>query len=219
VFARSELNGWLAGFLAEHVDDVLRGAGFSRRAGARSARRRTAAGSQKLEFLLFSRPPYAPEMAHLYLNVTLHMPELTDLTRRIFGAEGPEGSLAAGAALDSLPNHPAELWLFRERAALDDLAPSVREALATCVLPFLDASGSVTGLVDGPARECTRVQVVAAAYVHLGRREEAVEYLRGRLGDETGRAAALLTPQVREAQKRRHAEALARLESYLAPSS
>jgi hypothetical protein len=220
VFTRSELNPWLVDFLVEHVDSALNEAGFQRPARARSARRRTDYGSQKIEFLVFSRPSYAPDAAHLYLNVTFYMPEVMDLARKIFDATSlpavRSDGLACGMALDQLPNRPHALWLFTDRSALNDLAPRVQQALAFSVLPVLNGSNDLARFVASPAREGARVHVVAAIYLHLGQPDAAVQYLQAqRDHDETDPQAALLSPQAREGQRRRYAEALAQLERHL----
>lgn len=220
MFTRPDLNGWLVDFLGEHVDGLLHEAGFERRKGARSARRRTDYGSQKIEFFVLCRPRYAPDKAHLAVNINLHMPELMNLTRKMFGANWSGGvgdpSLACGVAVDTLRAAPASMWLFQNRAALNDLAANVRQSLASEMLPFLNASSGIASFVNGPARDRARVQVVAATYVHLGQQDKAVDYLRARIDNETGVSLALLTPQAHDGQRRRYADALTHLQRYLA---
>lgn len=219
LFARSDLNGWVLEFLGEHADPVLGESGFVRRASSRSARRRTDYGSQKVEFLVFSRPRYAPDMAHLYLHSTFHMPELMDLARKIFGADrlssGRDVSVACGVALDSMCDVPVGMWLFQDRSGLDDLASAVQGTLATKVLPYLNATNTETTFVTGPTRGRARVEVIAAAYVHLGRAREAVDYLRARAGNETDLEISLLTPEARHGLRGRRRDALNQLERYL----
>jgi hypothetical protein len=220
MFARSELNEWLRGFLADHIDGRLRSANFDRKPSSRSARRLADFGSQQIEFTVFSRPAYARDQAHLSLDVCFHMPSGMDLARRIFGpglvGTTADTSLACRIALDSLREGPLSLWLFQSRAGLDDLAPQVERSLAAWVLPFLDHSRSEAAFVAGPAREHAQACVVAAAYVDLGRGSDAVDYLRSRRDNPTDAENALLTTEVLAARHARHADALARLENYLA---
>jgi hypothetical protein len=198
MFARPDLNAWLSEFLAGHADAILDGAGFRRRAGARSARRKTGYGAQKIEFFAYSRPAYAPGQAHLVMKAWFYMPEVMQLARQVFGPSftiNPAGpGLAGGADLDSLrQKEPLGLWLFADQAQLRSHAPQVQAALRRWVLPFLDASSTLGTFADGPAREHLGVEVVAAAYLQLGQPASALRYLQQR-ATAAGTGSALLTP-------------------------
>jgi hypothetical protein len=198
MFGRQDLNAWLGEFLAEHADAILGGAGFRRRAGARSARRKTGYGAQKIEFFAYSRPSYAPGQAHLVMMAWFYMPEVMRLARQVFGPSftvaPADPGLAGGADLDSLrQREPLGLWLFADQAQLRSHAPQVQQALRRWVLPFLDASSSLEAFASGPAREHLRVEVVAAAYLQLGQPGSALRYLQQRAAAaDTG--TGLLTP-------------------------
>ena len=195
---RPDLNAWLGEFLAEHADAILGSAGFKHRAGARSARRKTGYGAQKIEFFAYSRPAYAPGQAHLVMKAWLYMPEVMQLARQLFGPsftiDPAEPGLAGGADLDSLmQREPLGLWLFADEAQLRSHAPQVQGALRRWVLPFLDASSTLDAFASGPAREHLPVEVVAAAYVQLRQPGSALRYLQQRAAAaDTG--SGLLTP-------------------------
>jgi hypothetical protein len=220
VFQRTDLNAWLAEFLATHVDPVLGDDGFRRRAGARSYRRRTEYGAQKVEFFAYSRPAYAPREAHLVVNAVFFMPEVMRLGREIFGASFNSGagdpSLAGGVALDSLPDRPVGLWLFTNRDELQNHAHKVQRALAASVLPFLNASTTLATVATGPARQHLRIEVVAAAYVRLGEPDNALDYLRHRAASHSDLESALLSPASLRALQDDRTRAVQNLEAYRA---
>jgi hypothetical protein len=223
MFERSNLNAWLAGFLTEHVDPVLSSAGFSRRAGARSSRRRTEYGAQKIEFFAYSRPPYAPSQAHMTMQVRFFMPEVMQLARQIFGpsvtARTADPSLAGAVHLDSLrQQRPLGLWLFTDQAELRNHAPEVQRALRTWVLPFLDASSTLEGSANGPTREELRIEVITAAYVQLGQPDSALGYLQQRATAHSDIESALMTPASLQAQQDRRTGVLNTLTAYLTDS-
>jgi hypothetical protein len=182
---RQDLSAWLDEFLTEHADPILGSAGFSRVAGARSARRRTEYGAQKIEFFASSRPAHALDQAHLVLKAWFYMPEVMQLARQIFGPSFTAGtadpSLAGGVDLDSLrQQEPLGQWLFTDQDQLRTHGPQVQRAVTRWVLPFLDASATLDAFANGPARERMRTEVVAAAYVQLGRPGNALSYLQQR---------------------------------------
>ena len=198
MFERPDLNAWLGAFLAEHADAILGSAGFRRRAGARSARRKTGYGAQKIEFFAYSRPAYAPDQAHLVMKAWFYMPEVMQLARQVFGPAftiaPADPGLAGGADLDSLrQQEPLGLWLFADQAQLRSHAPQVQAALRRWVLPFLDASSTLGTFAGGPAREHLPVEVTAAAYLQLGQPGNALRYLQQR-ATAAGTESALLTP-------------------------
>lgn len=223
MFGRSDLNAWLAGFLTEHVDPVLSGDGFTRRAGARSSRRRTEYGAQEIAFFADSRPSYAPSQAHMTMQVRFFMPEVMQLAHQIFGpsltASTADPSLAGVVDLDSLrEQRPLGLWLFTDQAELGNHAPEVQRALRTWVLPFLDASFTLEELANGPAREKLPTEVIAAAYVQLTQPDNALGYLQQRAAAQSDLEAALMTPASLHALQQRRTGALNTLTAYLVDS-
>jgi hypothetical protein len=223
MFGRSDLNAWLAGFLTEHVDPVLSSAGFARRAGARSSRRRTEYGAQKIEFFVYSRPPYASSQAHMRMQVRFFMPEVMQLARQIFGPSvtgmRADPSFAGAVDLDSLRRQrPLGLWLFTDQVQLNNHAPEVQKALRTWVLPFLDASSTLEDFADGPAREDLMIEVIAAAYVQLEQPDDALGYLRQRAAAHSNIELALMNPASLQARQDRRTDTLSTLTAYLTDS-
>jgi hypothetical protein len=223
MFGRSDLNAWLAGFLTEHVDPVLGSTGFTRRTGARSSRRRTEYGAQKIEFFAYCRPPYAPGQAHMTMQVRFFMPEVMQLARQIFGPSLSSGradpSFAGAVHLDSLRRQrPLGLWLFTDQAQLGNHAPEVQRALRTWVLPFLDASSTLEDFANGPAREDLRIEVIAAAYVQLGQPDNALGYLQQRATAHSDVELTLMNPLQLQAQQDRRTSAVSTLTAYLTDS-
>jgi len=220
---RPDLNAWLGEFLTEHADAVLASAGFKRRPGARSARRRTGYGAQKIEFFAYSRPAYAPGQAHLVMKAWFFMPQVMQLARQIFGPSFTTGtadpSLAGGVDLDSLRRQePLGPWLFTDQAQLGSHAPQVQRALRRWVLPFLDASFTLDTFANGPTRERLQMEVVAAAYVQLGQPGNAMGYLQQRATAHAHTESALQSPASLQARQSRRTGALNTLAAYLTDS-